>query len=117
LNPTAVVANVRELINSYDAIPLPERMDESLTAMALPMGIDVGDVLVTSSKVAGSPFHLMHKDGQITVSDTLKHVLQSAERRAMNFGDDLLHEAASQSLDLTINNLIGQRRLRRHWHL
>jgi hypothetical protein len=119
LNPFAVVTNVREVVNAYDIILVPERMDESLTAMALLLGIDVGDVLVTSSKVAGSRFHLMHpnkttfrciKTAKSTVSGTLKQFLQSAEWRAMNFGDYLLHAAASQSLDLTIKHVIGQRR-------
>jgi hypothetical protein len=121
LNPSAVVSNVREVVNSYDIILVPERMDESLTAMALLLGIDVGDVLVTSSKVAGSRFHLMHpnkttfrciKTAKSTVSDTLKHFLQSSEWRAMNFGDYLLHDAARQSLDLTIKHVIGQRRFK-----
>lgn len=111
LNPAAVVEHVKGVIDTYDYILVPERMDESLTAMALLLGIDVGDVLVTSSKVAGSRFHLLHPTKKTfhcvatqksVVRPIVRNFLQSATWRAMNYGDYLLHEAAKQSLDLTI---------------
>lgn len=119
INPIAVVANVKGVVNDYDFILVPERMDESLTAMALVMGIDVDDVLVTSSKVAGSRFHMLHPNkttfrciqtAKSVVSDHVRDgFLQSNEWRAMNYGDYLLHEAARQSLDLTIQHVIGRK--------
>lgn len=116
-NPDAVVNNVRNVIHTYDFLIVPERMDESLTAMALVMGVDVGDVLVTSSKVAGSRYRLLHPTHttfecvptiKSFFSRRVRTFLQSARWRAMNYGDYLLHEAASQSLDLTVEQVIGR---------
>jgi len=111
LHAEAVVENVRQAIASYDFILVPERMDESLVAMALILDIDVGDVLVTASKVAGSRFHLLRSNRKAYectptvksfVGKKVGEFLASAQWRAMNYGDYLLHEAANQSLDLTI---------------
>lgn len=120
LNPAAVIRNVQNVIQAYDFILVPERMDESLTAMALLLGLDVGDVLVTSSKVAGgSRYHLVHPNRttwrcvptvKSKISPTVQDFLRSDTWRAMNYGDYLLHEAASQSLDLTIERSIGHER-------
>ena len=117
VNATAIIENVRKTIESYDFIILPERMDESLVAMALLLQIDVGDVLVTSSKVAGtSQYHLLHPDKrtfyclstrQSYVSPVVARFLQSKQWRAMNYGDYLLYEVAKQSLDRTIYDTIG----------
>jgi hypothetical protein len=114
LNPAAVADSVRRVVDSYDFLLLPERMDESLTAMALVMGLDVGDVLVTSSKVAGSRYHLVHRGrnrfeclptARSFVSPGVREFLRSDEWRAMNYGDYLLHGAANRSLDRTIERL------------
>jgi hypothetical protein len=112
-----VQSNVKHIIDYYDFLLVVERMDESLVAMALSMGIDLGDVLVTSSKVAGSNYYLpvagkknrkeMRCVKLISSHRTpaIEEYLESAEWRAMNYGDYLLHAAANKSLDLTIGRI------------
>jgi hypothetical protein len=117
LNPKAIVDNVQKTMLSYDFVIVPERMDESLVAMALLLNIDVGDVLVSSSKVAGtSQYRLLHPNKttftcislpKSFVSPKVSDYLHSNKWRAMNYGDYLLYETARQSLDLTIYNVIG----------
>lgn len=64
INPELVASNVRQALQGYGFVLVTERMDESLVAMALLLGIDVGDVLVTASKVAGSTYHLVKPAGK-----------------------------------------------------
>ena len=113
-DPERVIEAVRDALEAYDFFLVTERMDESLVAMAMVMGLDVGDVLVTSSKVAGSNYHFVKMAGGVFkclpttpsfVTAGVQAFLDSDEWRAMNYGDLLLHEAASLSLDLTIDNL------------
>jgi len=129
IDAAAVVENVRQVVETYDFLLVPERMDESLVALALILGIDVGDVLVTASKVAGSRYHLLHsKKNEFQcvptvksfVSDAVKAFFASDQWRAMNYGDYLLHEVAKQSLDLTVQQLGRDRfqaALSRYQHL
>jgi hypothetical protein len=120
-NPRQVMQNVRNTVNNYDFIIVTERMDESLVAMALSLGLDVGDVLVTASKVAGSRYHFARYAHNVLkclptvksfVGKKVQEFLDSDEWRAMNYGDLLLHQAANQSLDRTIERL-GRDRLDR----
>jgi hypothetical protein len=113
-NPLQVIANVWNTIDNYDFILVTERMDESLVAMALSMGLNVGDVLVTASKVAGSRYHFARYSHNVVkclptvksfVSPIVQEFLDSEEWRAMNYGDFLLHETANLSLDRTIERL------------
>ena len=119
LSANQVVDNVRNVINSYDFLMVVERMNESLVAMALIMGIDIGDVLTTSSKVSGSSYHLVVRKNvtdwrcvkivKSVVSPSVQKYLDSDEWRAQNYGDYLLHAAANKSLDLTIERLGRER--------
>lgn len=117
MNASNIIENVRKTMDAYDFIIVPERMDESLVAMSFLLKIDVSDVLVTSSKVAGtSQYHLLHPNKrtyyclstrQSYVTPVVASFLHSNRWRAMNFGDYILYEAARQSLDRTIHDTIG----------
>ena len=54
---TGVIQNatdqVKRVFQEYDFIGVSERFDESLVAMQLLLGIDVGDILYISSNVHG----------------------------------------------------------------
>jgi hypothetical protein len=123
VNPQQVVKYVRRTIQDYDFMIVPERMDESLVAMALLLNIDVGDVLVSSSKVAGTTqYHMLHPNrttftcmptARSIISPLVAKHLQSNQWRAMNYGDYLLHAVASKSLNLTIQYTIGYERFQR----
>ena len=115
------VQNLQELIHlikktmaHYDFILVTERMDESLVAMALLMGLDVGDVLGISSKVAASSFFYNGNHCKPLTkgfrSQKVQEYFDSPIWRAQNFGDYLLHRLAANALDRTISEQIGQER-------
>jgi hypothetical protein len=128
LHSQRVKENVRNVLQQYDFLLVTERMDESLVAMALLLGLDVADVLVFDAKVSKSasgssfstflPIHssngtmlcvpLLRIDGMDTPA--IRLYLTSDEWHAMNYGDYLLHAAANASLDLTIRQTLGRER-------
>jgi hypothetical protein len=130
------------IVNGYDFLIVTDRMDESLVALAMLLGISVRDVVVFSSKIAARK-NIHHTKNQTTfqqpeekeppqflaIHDTanagggmscvpLQHIptelvndpqiqdfLHSDHWHAMNYGDCLLHAAATASLDQTIHDL------------
>jgi len=103
---------VQEIMNEYDFIGVTERLDESLVALRLILGLDAGDILYVSSKVSGG-----YDDGangkctkipKAILSQKMKKYLSSKEFNELTSVPKLLHQAANKSLDLTIQNTIGQ---------
>jgi hypothetical protein len=118
-DPEQVLNNVEAVIDSYDMLLVVDRMDESLTALSLVLGVDVGDVVVADSKITGETYRLWNnrpvetshclptaKSFRTAATDKF---LQSKQWRASNYGDFILHAAASKSLDLTIE-MLGKER-------
>jgi len=104
---------LQTLIQSYDFLMVVERMDESLTALALLTGLELGHVLVTSSKVAGK-YQLIRvgrdkgkciKNRKSFISSGVQSYFESDEWLAMNYADEILYRAANISLDLTIDRI------------
>ena len=115
-NPEKVEQNVRRVIEQYDFIVVVERIDESLVVLQMLLGIDVGDLLTLDSKVQGS-YYYTTTNGCVRlvkshVSPNVKEYLLSDVWYAQNYGDYLLHAAASASLDRTIEAL-GRDRVER----
>jgi hypothetical protein len=52
---------VQDVIMDFDFIGVTERMDESLVALQLLLGLRMGDMLSSSSKVAGT-FPMAHRN-------------------------------------------------------
>lgn len=109
INRANVEAHARHILQDYDFIMVADRMDESVVALQLLLGVPVTDVLSLSTKVAGS-YNLYRKKickkiYKSFVSPTVQIHLTSQEWYAKNYGDFLIHEAASKSLDLTIEHL------------
>ena len=116
-NVFELVQQVRRTMEFYDFILVQERMDESLVAMSILMGIDIGDVVLTgSSKVAGSSY--IYKSQRKTCkrlvksyrSPAVRSYLNSSTFIGQNYGDYILHRAAQYSLDRTITETIGRER-------
>jgi hypothetical protein len=110
--PRRVEKSVRRIINEYDFLVVVERMDESLVVLSMLLGIHVGDVLTLDSKVNGMYFldgNQCFRIAKSNVSPLVKEYLSSQIWYAQNYGDYLLHAAASSSLDRTIEAL-GRRR-------
>jgi hypothetical protein len=108
--PDIIEEQVRNVTQQYDFLALTERMDESVVALQLLLGLNVGDVLSTSAKVGGA-FYYHGKDlGCIPLRKThsspaVREYLESDEWQAVNYGDYLLYAAANRSLDMTIDRL------------
>jgi hypothetical protein len=111
LQPGVLRERVQAVILDYDFVAVTERMDESLVALQLLMGLRLGDILLTSSKVGGtfsrtSPTAPACIEIQKSfISKRVKEYLASDEWYAKNYGDYLLYAAANRSLDLTIEGL------------
>jgi len=115
LKPWQVMENVKKVLKDYNFIALTERMDESLVALAILMNIKLTDVLVMPSKSSSNDSeYYFHEDDQTCyklkpsprkLPTEIEEYYNSEEWRARNYGDYLLHEAVSQSLDLTIESI------------
>lgn len=120
VDPQQIERNVREIIHAYDFIMVAERMDESIVVLALILGLDLSDVLVMDAKQNMGKEYLYfsnhdHKSQKLVetcrlsvrafCSAAVQSHLESMEWFSKNYGDYLLHAAALQSLDLTIERL------------
>ena len=111
-NIDVLVSYVKNVIDSYDFLIVVERLDESLVALQLLLGLDSDDILFSSSKIAGGYVKLIHSCIYVPksfISNNVAKFLNSSKWAAMNFGDFMLHSAAEKSLDLTIDS-IGRRK-------
>jgi hypothetical protein len=108
-NPKQVELHVRRVIEQYDFMVVVERMDESLVVLQMLLGVNAGDMLTLDSKVQGSYYYTTSRGCiplvKAHVSPRVKEYLLSDVWQAQNYGDYLLHAAASASLDKTIETL------------
>ena len=128
---------VQHVIYNYDFIVIQERMQESLVALALVMGVPIEDVLVVASSkrthhehetLSNSSIGNMSKFSGFTLgvnrdecvrviapfrTPEMDRYLRSDEWYAMNYGDYLLHAAANAALNRTIEHVIGRSRFDR----
>jgi hypothetical protein len=106
--PKRVEKNVQQIIKAYDFLVVVERMDESLVALAMLFGVQIGDIVTLDTKVQGMYALEANRCFKIVkshVSPRVKEYLSSEVWYAQNYGDYLLHAAASASLDKTIDAL------------
>lgn len=106
------------IMNQYDFLLIAERMEESAVVLALLTGLDVSDVLVRSSKVAGHNTRnskgcfaysnyrdSSHGGTNNIMSPAVANFTRSKEWLYMNYADEVLYRAANYSLDLTIQRI------------
>lgn len=108
-NPREIV---QEILNEYDFVGLVERLDESLVALRLLLGLDAGDILYLSSKTHGNYDDGLYKHKCVYIqpkvtTPEIDEYLSSEDWENKNYIINLMHEAVNQSLDLTIK-AIGQ---------
>ena len=108
--PQEVEARVRGVLRDYDFILVSERMDESVTLLGLLLGVPPGDLLTVGDSKKSGNFHyfpwLQHKCVRVAKAKATKSVelfFNSSTWFAQNYGDYLLQQAASRSLDQTID--------------
>jgi len=105
-----IVEAVRSIVQEYDFIGLVERMDESLVAMKMILGLDMNDILYLSAKRNGGWDEGAYEKKCIYIipsfiSKGMKIFFSSKQWRDYTMGDRLLFQAANKSLDMTIDNL------------
>jgi hypothetical protein len=111
--PERVHARIKEIVDGYDFLMVSERMDESLTALALLTGLDIADVLVKDSKVTGNYIYIRfgykkdecHLQQKNDPSPGVARYFASNEWLNLNYADEILWRAANASLDMTIEAL------------
>jgi hypothetical protein len=113
---------VMDILENYDFIAVMERMDESLVALKLLLGLTIEEILyVKASRSAGSFSNGPIRDGRpclYLIPSFLTPGIQDflytpgANDRWMEYtkGDRLLHRAANQSLNRTIDDVFGRDR-------
>lgn len=124
INPDQIRRNVYDILQAYDFILVAERMDESIVALAMILGLPLTDVLVMDAKqnvgqeylyfaqhdrISGRKVETCRLSIKAFRSPAVQAHLESTEWYAKNYGDYLLHAAALSSLDLTIERLGRQR--------
>jgi hypothetical protein len=107
-DPGLVHQTVKTILQDYDFMILVERFDESLVVLQLLLGLEPSDLLYLPSKQSGD---FTSTDGRCAqsippfLSEAVADHLSSKEWYAKSYGDYVLLEATSQSLDLTIEGL------------
>lgn len=112
-HPRHVQRCVKGIVDRYDFIGVVERFDESLVALQLLLGLEASDIIYSSSRMHEKYFGKLvpGREGYfcypsvnplILRAPRVETYLSSSTWWAQNYGDFLLHEAASLSLDRTI---------------
>ena len=119
-NPQNVHKKLQHLFEEYDFFVLNERLDESMVVLALLMGIDISTTLAASSAKLSGSYSVMYRTKKkskrgtcvyrrkFPIPEELYHFLESPKYLAMTYADQLLHRATNRSLDLTIQETIGE---------
>jgi hypothetical protein len=122
-NPAQIHRHVEWTLQEYDFILVQERLEESLVALQLLLGVDTADILSMPLHVGGSylydrlvgclellsPPKLLLNSTEDPVARILHEHFSSATYKAQNYGDYLLWGAAQASLDYTIAALGKER--------
>jgi len=105
-----VERHVRQILQEYNFLAVTERMDESVVALQMLLGLETADVVFLKSKSSGGyddgRFH--NKCFRIVpsfVSDGMKRYFATPKFKADIYWDELLYHAVNRSLDLTIDSL------------
>ena len=104
---------VSKALGEFDFIGLLERLDESLVALQFILGLETRDIVHTKSKQSGGYVLVKSRANNFrgecklvpktSVSRGVEAYFGASEWERNNRGDDLLYEAANQSLDRTID--------------
>jgi hypothetical protein len=105
---------VQQILNQYNFIAITERLDESLVVLKLLLGLDTEDILYMSAKkhgsfTAGPPSHPCVYITPSFLTSGMQHFFQSEYWQSYIRLDQLLYNAAIQSLDNTIESLGHQK--------
>uniref|UniRef100_A0A7R9WT99 Sulfotransferase domain-containing protein n=1 Tax=Craspedostauros australis TaxID=1486917 RepID=A0A7R9WT99_9STRA len=117
IDPLGLQERVKRVVESYDFIGTVERMDESLVALQLVLGLDTTDIIAFSSKISGIyGFRKKQQNGRRKSAACVKiqsyqpipaveNFTKSDSFWAEHYGDYIFHAAANASLEKTIDRL------------
>jgi hypothetical protein len=94
-----------KILTDYDFIGITERLDESLVAMQMILGLETTDILYTSAKGRGTWDDQGYYIQPSFVSPGMEKFFASDTWLELSKGDYLLYLAANASLDRTIDFL------------
>jgi len=103
--------NVQSIFEHYDYIIVSERIEESLVALQLLLGLKISDILYFSTQLEEHQQKYIHKGRKCIlqkkafISDEVANFFKSKAWYEENYGDYLLHTSANKSLDLTIKKI------------
>jgi hypothetical protein len=101
---------INKIMMDYDFIAVTERMDESIVVLMMLLNLQIADILYLSAKGNGKYDDGAH-NGKChfiqpsVVSPGMKEFFRGQRWQANVRWDNLLHQAANRSLDLTIDRL------------
>lgn len=108
----STVETVNDILSEYDFIGITERLDESLVAMQMILGLETNDLLYLRAKSNGGYDDAATQNRTCTyivpsfVSPGMQEFFASSkEWNDRTAGDVLLYNAVDKSLDLTIDQL------------
>ncbi len=102
---------VNEIIQNYDFIAITERMDESIVAVQMLLGLNTTDVIHFPARMNGGYDHGSGPKNQCVfiqksfVTPGMQEFFESEQWLQRSAGDYMLYKAANQSLDMTIDRL------------
>lgn len=99
------IHTVNKILQDYDFIGITERLDESLVALQMILGLKTTDILYYSAKNKGSWDDKGVYIQPSFVSDGMEEFFASETWRELSKGDYLMYLAANASLDRTIESL------------
>lgn len=99
---------INGVVRDFDFIAVTERMDESLVALSMLMNVPLADVMYLPAKIKGKSYDDQPPCDKIQpsfITDDMQAVLDSEHFENLTKWDRVLYDAASKSLDLTIEKL------------
>ncbi len=104
-NETLLTSTVNQIVNDYDFLGVTERLDESLVALQMILGLKTSDILYSSAKDVGSWDDKGVYIQPSFVSEGMEKFFASDTWKALRKGDYMLYLAAKASLDRTIEGM------------
>jgi Galactose-3-O-sulfotransferase len=111
LNDTSYLELVNDILDNHDFMAVTERFDESIVVLKMLLGVPLGDMLYLKAKSNGGYDGGASKQGCVYIEPSnnlprdIQEYIESDKWKEVVKWDDLLYQAANQSLDATIDAL------------
>lgn len=109
-----LMTRVSQILQEYNFIGVVERFDESLVALSFLLGLSLGDIMYAKTQKHAGSYEIFYGPARCiklvekNLSSEWEEFLQSNEWKAQIAGDELLYTSVNESLDKTIDEVIGR---------